>query len=61
MVAEGIASEEELNAARASLEEFTNDPGTVIGAPRVFQLWSRRETAAYGMRVSVSSDSVSET
>jgi 2-polyprenyl-3-methyl-5-hydroxy-6-metoxy-1,4-benzoquinol methylase len=46
IVAEGIASDEELNAARASLEQFTNDPGTVISAPLIFQLWSRRERIA---------------
>ncbi len=43
IVAEGIASEDELNAARASLEEFTNDPETIIGTPLMFQLWTRRE------------------
>jgi SAM-dependent methyltransferase len=44
IIAEGIASEDELQAARASLEEFTNDLATVVGGPRVFQLWSRRES-----------------
>lgn len=44
IVAEGIASEDEVNAACASLAEFTNDPGTVVVGPRVFQLWSRRES-----------------
>jgi ubiquinone/menaquinone biosynthesis C-methylase UbiE len=42
IVAEGIASEDEVRAARASLSEFTDDPSTVIGSPRIFQLWSRR-------------------
>jgi len=41
--AEGIATEDEVNAARASLMEFTNDPQTVVVGPHVFQLWSRRE------------------
>ena len=45
MVAEGIASDDEIDAARASLVEFTNDPGTVVVGPRVFQLWSRREAS----------------
>ena len=44
MVAEGIATKDEVDAGRASLADFTNDPGTVVGAPRVFQLWSRRES-----------------
>jgi hypothetical protein len=44
MVAEGIASEDEVRAARAILAQFTNDPEMVVGGPRVFQLWSRRES-----------------
>jgi ubiquinone/menaquinone biosynthesis C-methylase UbiE len=43
IVAEGIASETELDAARASLAAFTADPTTVIGGPRIIQVWSRRE------------------
>ena len=44
MVAEGIATEDEVDAAGTSLAEFTKDPATVLGAPRVFQLWSGRES-----------------
>jgi SAM-dependent methyltransferase len=44
MVADGIASEDEVAAARTSLAGFTKDLTTVIGAPRVFQLWSRFES-----------------
>ena len=40
--AEGLASAAELSAALASLRRFTDDPGTLICGPRVFQLWSRR-------------------
>ena len=43
IVAEGIASPDELNAARASLEAFTADPHTILGDPRIFQVWSRRD------------------
>jgi SAM-dependent methyltransferase len=43
MIAEGIATREDVVAGRASLAEFTNDPGIVVGAPHVFQLWARRE------------------
>jgi hypothetical protein len=42
IVAEGLASEDEVRSAIASLSEFTNDPGTVIGDPRIFQVWARR-------------------
>jgi ubiquinone/menaquinone biosynthesis C-methylase UbiE len=43
ILAEGIASETEVNEALSSLAQFTNDPETLIGGPRIFQLWSRRE------------------
>jgi ubiquinone/menaquinone biosynthesis C-methylase UbiE len=42
ILSEGIASEEELHAAIESLRRFSNDPGTFILGPRIFQLWSRR-------------------
>jgi len=43
IVAEGIASESEVATARASLADATKDPQTVLGRPRIFQVWSRRE------------------
>jgi 2-polyprenyl-3-methyl-5-hydroxy-6-metoxy-1,4-benzoquinol methylase len=42
IIAEGVASEDEVDAALASLAQFTDDAGTLIGGPRVFQFWSRR-------------------
>lgn len=42
IVSEGIASEEQVRAALASLAEFAADPRTVCGSPRNFQAWSRR-------------------
>jgi len=40
IVAAGIASEDELEAALASLAAFAADLETVIGSPRIFQVWS---------------------
>jgi len=42
IVAERLASEAEITTALASLAAFTDDPRTLIGGPRVFQLWARR-------------------
>jgi SAM-dependent methyltransferase len=42
VVAEGLASRDQVGAALASLRQFTDDPATIICGPRVFQLWSRR-------------------
>jgi ubiquinone/menaquinone biosynthesis C-methylase UbiE len=42
IVGEGIATEDELDAALADLAAFTEDPATVIGEPRTFQVWARR-------------------
>lgn len=42
IVAEGLASEDELLSAIAKLREFTADPRTVVGGPRSFQVWARR-------------------
>ena len=42
IVSEGVASEDEVMAALGALRDFTADPDTLICAPRVFQLWSRR-------------------
>lgn len=43
IVSEGIASRDEAGAALEDLQRFTEDPGTLICSPRVFQVWSRRE------------------
>jgi ubiquinone/menaquinone biosynthesis C-methylase UbiE len=42
ILAEGLASKAEIESALASLAAFTEDPTTIIGDPRVFQLWCRR-------------------
>jgi hypothetical protein len=45
ILSEGVATLDELAAALASLRQFTDDDTTLIGRPRVFQLWSAREPA----------------
>jgi ubiquinone/menaquinone biosynthesis C-methylase UbiE len=42
IVEEGLASIDEVDTALADLTAFTADPGTVVGDPRVFQLWRSR-------------------
>jgi ubiquinone/menaquinone biosynthesis C-methylase UbiE len=42
ILAEGVATSDELAAALASLRQFTDDETTLIARPRVFQLWSAR-------------------
>lgn len=42
MLAEGIAAEGEINAARERLAAYTADPRSLILGPRIFQLWARR-------------------
>lgn len=42
IVAEGIASEDELTTALEDLAAFTADPRSLIVGPRIFQLWARR-------------------
>ena len=42
ILAEGLASAEDLDRAVQDLSEFTADPRTVIGDPRIFQVWARR-------------------
>lgn len=41
VLSEGLATGSELQADIATLEAFTNDPGSLIGLPRVFQVWGR--------------------
>jgi ubiquinone/menaquinone biosynthesis C-methylase UbiE len=43
IVSQGVATPDEVAAALASLGQFTDDSTTLIGHPRVFQLWSTRE------------------
>lgn len=43
MLAAGLATEEEINSARASLAAHTADPRSMILGPRIFQLWARRQ------------------
>ena len=38
-----LATEAELQSAIDDLTRFTDDPRTLIGLPRIFQLWGRRE------------------
>jgi SAM-dependent methyltransferase len=42
ILAERLATADELAAALASLRQLTDDPDALICGPRVFQLWSRR-------------------
>jgi SAM-dependent methyltransferase len=42
ILTEGLATEDELNAAVESLATFTADPRSLIAGPRVFQIWRRR-------------------
>lgn len=43
IVSEGIASRDEVASALDEVRRFTEDLGTIICGPRVFQVWSRRE------------------
>jgi len=42
VVAAGVASAEEYDAAHAELVTFTADPTTLVAAPRMIQAWARR-------------------
>lgn len=44
IVAEAIASREEVEAALDDLASFSEDPVSVIVGPGIFQLWPRRST-----------------
>jgi 2-polyprenyl-3-methyl-5-hydroxy-6-metoxy-1,4-benzoquinol methylase len=41
VITESLATESELQAAIDDLEAFTNDPSSLIGLPRIFQVWGR--------------------
>ena len=43
IVEEGIASEGEVSAALAELEQFAEDITSICGSPRIFQAWTRRQ------------------
>jgi ubiquinone/menaquinone biosynthesis C-methylase UbiE len=42
IIADRVASHDEVTAALTNLGQFTADPRTLISGPRVFQLWSSR-------------------
>lgn len=42
VIAEGLATQLELERTIAALADFTNDPTTIVSLPRVFQAWGRR-------------------
>jgi ubiquinone/menaquinone biosynthesis C-methylase UbiE len=42
VVSEELATRDEVNAALTSLSQFTGNPRSLIGGPRIFQLWCRR-------------------
>jgi ubiquinone/menaquinone biosynthesis C-methylase UbiE len=42
IVAEGVASPDEVQAAIENLAAFTADPDSLVAGPRIFQVWSRR-------------------
>ena len=42
IIREGIASTAEIDAALAALRDVSADPHSIVGSPRLFQVWSRR-------------------
>jgi SAM-dependent methyltransferase len=48
IISAGLATPGQITAALLSLRRFTDDPGTLICGPRVFQLWSRRAAGRSG-------------
>jgi cyclopropane fatty-acyl-phospholipid synthase-like methyltransferase len=45
VLADGLASQHEIDEVVRELYEFATDPNTVAGTPRVVQAWGRRPTA----------------
>jgi ubiquinone/menaquinone biosynthesis C-methylase UbiE len=43
VVAEGLATDAEITALIAELDRFTEDPDTLVGFPRVYQVWATRQ------------------
>jgi ubiquinone/menaquinone biosynthesis C-methylase UbiE len=46
IVNNGLATEDDVKTALVSLLAYTQDPTTVIGDPRVFQLWAHKQPVA---------------
>ncbi len=46
ILAEGVASADEVAAALADLRRFSDDPATLLSGPRIFQLWVERPVSA---------------
>ena len=44
IIAAGLAKPAELNSALADLEQFSEDPRSLVSGPRMFQAWARRPT-----------------
>lgn len=42
LVADGLATDEEIQQALGRLVDYTEDPRTLLGSPRVFQVWARK-------------------
>ena len=42
VIAEGLATRDQITTALASLRQYSDNPHTLICGPRVFQLWARR-------------------
>jgi len=42
VVADGLASSEEMHRTIETLRTFASDPHSIHGGPRVFQVWGRR-------------------
>ena len=45
VLADGLASQHEIDEVVRELYDFATDPNTVAGTPRVVQAWGRRPTA----------------
>ena len=46
VIAEGIASADEVERALADMEAFGRVPESVVGGPRIGRVWRRREADA---------------
>jgi hypothetical protein len=44
VIADGLATEEELRETVEQLYSFARNPHTVLGGPRIFQAWGRSRT-----------------
>jgi hypothetical protein len=42
IVAQGLASRDEIDASIESLRAFTDDHSTLVGDPRIFQVWAHQ-------------------